>query len=215
MAEFYPLLRAYNRSAAAIQVNVGWQEIYQADHPPKYWRTIADIAKHWPRDFYCVEIGSGLGDVLALLLHLGFSNVCGFERDARLAEAANQKLAALFGRSSCVVAGDYPVKLAQRPKVLLQVNCCYMDGVVARADFVDRLRRWYSYNGVPDVYLLEVVDASFRATHASFPMQLRLGEADVQGAFPGCRLERHLTYTYPQNTSTKYLYEISSPKEAA
>lgn len=209
MEQFYRVLRRYNLQRNRTESEPEWTRIYEADRPPPYWTKVGEALCDWPRRHLCIEIGSGVGDILALLLHLGFQNVLGLERDANLAKAAKSKLEALFGRPDVVLTAEYPIRLASRPNVLLQVNCMYTDGMADKGLLLERLRSWHCFNGVPDLYLLEVVDASFEETHAAFPLHIRFAENEIAEAFRGFRIEACETYSYPRNSTTKRLYAIA------
>lgn len=186
-----------------------WAVIFEDEHPPKYWTIIGQIVNSLPRSISCVEIGSGLGDILALLLNFGFSNIVGIEREIELSVLTNKKLDALFTRHDCVIAAEYPIKLHDRPNLLIQANCIYADGISTKDDFKDRLQAWHKFNGVPDIYLLEVVDSSYCIDHPEFPSFLRLSENDIRDTFPDYFITGFRTYQYPENKSTKQLYEIT------
>lgn len=208
MEQFYRVLRGYNLREDRATHEVEWTRIYQADTPPRYWTKVGEAVAHLPRQVSVVEIGSGAGDVLALLLHLGFLNVLGLERDIELATIASCKLESLFGRGDAIVAAEYPIRLCCRPNVLVQVNCMYTDGIADKATLLDRLRRWHCFNGIPDLYLLEVVDASFKEDHAAFPPHIRFEEREIRSTFHGFEIEAYETYSYPRNSCTKRLYAI-------
>lgn len=209
MEKFYQLLREYNLSHQLDKQNEpAWGNIYRSVSPPVYWLEIGKILEQMPRDSFCVEVGCGMGDVLALLLHLGFKQVIGLERDTFLTNIANQKLGALFGRFDCVYNENYPCSIQKKPDVLILVNCVYSEGNEDHASYLRRLSEWHVYNGVPQLFILELIDASFQVKHPSFPNTVRVSEAEIRQTFSGFQVDSFFTYQYPQNTSTKRLYSI-------
>jgi SAM-dependent methyltransferase len=210
MDKFYKLLRDHNRSIRSSRNSIPkWAEIFCEEEPPKYWITLGRILDLLPRNINCVEIGSGFGDVLALLLHLGFTNVIGIERNSELAAQSNNKLYKLFSKPDCVIAAEYPIKLPQKPHLLIQVNCIYADGIRKKNSFLNNLRAWHIFNGVPEIYVLEVIDSSFRKPCTGYPLFVRLSEIDIRDTFPGYFVSSFETYQHPNNTSTKRLYVIT------
>ncbi|MEP1855044.1 hypothetical protein, partial [Nonlabens ulvanivorans] len=122
MEEFYTLLREYNLGLDYSDLPQ-WTKIFTEKEPPIYWVRLAEILSQYPKSYSVFEIGSGLGDVLALLNLLGFEKVAGIERLEKLATIGNQKLFNLFN-SKDIIIGEYPIKL-ENIDTLIQVNCVY------------------------------------------------------------------------------------------
>lgn len=206
MEEFYSLLRSYN-----LELNYSilpqWAKIYTEPTPPTYWLQVAEILNQYPKSYSIFEIGSGLGDVLALSSFLGFGKVQGIEQDELLTETANDKLLKMFELNNAVLQGKYPIRTAE-VDILLQVNCIYIDEIHNKTDFLKRLVYFYE-NAQPKHYFVEVIDSSFKEPLRVFPDFVRLSEYDMQKAFSGLNIQSFLTYQYPKNTSTKRLYVIS------
>ncbi len=205
MAEFYTLLREYNLGLDYDDLPQ-WTKIFTEIEPPIYWVRLAEILSQYPKSYSVFEIGSGLGDVLALLNFLGFENVSGIERVEKLATIGNQKLLNLFN-SKDIVIGEYPIKL-KNIDVLLQVNCVYFEGIFTKQAYISQIIQFYE-NTNPKHFLLEVIDSSFTEQSIIFPDFVKLSEEDIYNAFSRLKISSHLTYQVPKNSSTKRLYIIS------
>lgn len=206
MDEFYPLLKQYN-TANGIEGLPEWTKIYSESSPPVYWNVLKQILNSQSMRASVFEIGSGAGDLLALILSLGFENVSGIEQDPFLTSVANRKLEYFFKRKDIVFHGKYPISII-RPNILIQINCIYSDNLVSKEDYLSLLKSFYQ-NANPDIYILEVIDNSFEAESKAFPYFVRLSEKNIQETFAGKKIESFMTYKYPFNTSTKRLYLIS------
>lgn len=206
MDEFYPLLKIYN-SRADSAVLPEWTNIYNEKEPPVYWNVLKGILKHFSRSSTVFEIGSGTGDLLALIMSIGFDNVSGIEKDEYLAKVANRKINHFFNRRNRVIHGRYPIDI-QSPNILLQVNCVYFDDIDTKDDYLSLLKSFHQ-NARPDHYLIEVIDSSYICESKTFPEFVRLSERDMREAFTGYTIEAFETYKYPFNSSTKILYLIS------
>jgi hypothetical protein len=205
VAEFYTLLREYNLGLDYDDLPQ-WTKIFTEIEPPIYWVRLAEILSQYPKSYSVFEIGSGLGDVLALLNFLGFENVSGIERVEKLATIGNQKLLNLFN-SKDIVIGEYPIKL-KNIDVLLQVNCVYFEGIFTKQAYISQIIQFYE-NTNPKHFLLEVIDSSFTEQSIIFPDFVKLSEEDIYNAFSRLKISSHLTYQVPKNSSTKRLYIIS------
>lgn len=205
MAEFYPLLRGYNLGLDYDDLPQ-WTRIFTEVEPPIYWLRLAEILSQYPESYSVFEIGSGLGDVLALLHFLGFDKVSGIERIGKLANIGNQKLLNLFN-SEDIIIGEYPIKI-KNIDVLVQVNCVYFEGLSTKEGYLSQIRHFYD-NANPKHYLLEVIDNSFMQYSKVFPDFVKISEEDIYKVFSGFKISSYLTYKYPKNTSTKRLYVIS------
>lgn len=205
MEEFYTLLKEYNLGLDYADLPQ-WAKIFTETQPPIYWVKLAEILSQYPKSYSVFEIGSGLGDVLALLHFLGFKKVVGIEKVDELANVGNQKLLNLF-KSKNIIIGEYPVKL-QNIDVLIQVNCVYFEGLLTKQAYINQIRLFYE-NVNPKYFLLEVIDSSFTEHSTIFPDFVRLSEEDINEVFNGLKISSCLTYQFPKNSSTKRLYIIS------
>lgn len=206
MEEFYSLLRKYNKSSKNIKVP-DWTNIYLDSNPPVYWTILSQILKDFPKDNTIFEIGVGAGDILALIRSIGFTNVKGIERDKQLAVIANKKIEYFFQTQQTVIHNNYPISIT-KPNILLQVNCVYFEDILSNQDYLEMLNSYYQ-NANPDVFILEVIDSSFTKPSEIYPEYVRLSENDIKNTFKNKNIISHITYQFPQNTSSKRLYVIS------
>lgn len=206
MDKFYPLLKQYN-SDNATDVLPEWTKIYSEPTPPVYWNILKNILNNYPKSSSVFEIGSGAGDLLALIMSLGFENVAGIEQDLLLTKVANKKLEHFFKRQDTVINGQYPISIS-KPNILIQINCVYFENIFSKEDYLIQLKSFYQ-NADPDYYLLEVIDSSFTSESKAFPKFVRLSEKNIQDTFTDKTIESFKTYEYPYNTSSKRLYLIS------
>jgi hypothetical protein len=214
MDDVYRLLRDYNRELiqTGITSSDRWRGL-QADQPPAYWSMVGQIALDLPRSYSCLEIGGGYGDVSAVLLYMGFRDVCCLERDPEVADLARRKLDDLLGRPDCVVTANYSITTDKRPNLVVLVNCVYVDGVADQDAYLKRLVDWHSYNGTPEVFVMETIDASFTGDHPDFPSHVRVSESQVCRVFTGFDIQSNETSRFPQNRSSKRLYVIRPSAE--
>ncbi len=112
MDEFYTLLKQYN-SDNSNEALPEWTKIYSESTPPVYWNVLKNILNNYSKSSSVFEIGSGAGDLLALILSLGFENVGGIEQDLFLTGIANKKLEHFFKRQATVVHGKYPINISK------------------------------------------------------------------------------------------------------
>lgn len=206
MEEFYPLLRKYNE-ANANEMLPEWTKIFLESNPPVYWNVLSKLLNNFSKDKSVFEIGSGTGDILALIRSLGFKNVTGIEYDTQLAKRANKKIEYFFQEQNTIIHDRYPLAIP-RPNILIQVNCVYFENIFSKSDYLNRLKSFY-LNAMPDYYFLEVVDDSFTEHSKAFPDFVRLSQADIQATFADKSFESFITYQFPKNTSTKRLYLIA------
>lgn len=206
MEKFYSLLRSYNESNKS-EMLPEWTKIFSESNPPAYWKVLSKLLSNYSKEKSIFEIGSGTGDILALIRSLGFTNVTGIECDAQLAQAANKKVEYFFQRQNTVIYDRYPVTIP-RPDILIQVNCVYFENHFTKPDYLNQLKTFYQ-NAMPEIYFLEVVDDSFNEPSKAFPNFVRLSQEDIQTTFMNKNIESFITYQFPTNTSTKRLYLIS------
>lgn len=206
MEEFYTLLKQYN-SENTNEALPEWTKIYSESKPPVYWNVLSTILNCYSKSSSIFEIGSGAGDLLALIFSLGFKNVKGIEQDLVLAGIANKKLNHFFKRKDTVIHGRYPISIS-KPNILIQVNCVYFENIFSKADYLIQLKSFYQ-NANPDYFILEVIDDSFIGESKAFPNFVRLSEKNIQDTFTGKTIDSFKTYEYPINTSSKRLYLIS------
>ncbi|HAT81801.1 MAG TPA: hypothetical protein DCS17_10740 [Flavobacterium sp.] len=212
MNEFYKILTTYNKTHHnhLLQQN-GWMKIYNSMTPPIYWSKLGEILSDYPRNFFCYEIGSGGGDVLSLLLFLNFIDVQGIEKNLSLCLAINQKIDFLFKRKNIVQCGVYPIKINRTPDILIQVNCLYPNDSRNKEEFIEQLKAWHIFNGVPKVYILEVIDNDFHEEHQAYPYFVRLSDKDINHNFSEFHITSYETYKFPNHSSSKKIYVIKTP----
>jgi hypothetical protein len=209
MEQFYKLLREYNKNFAKPHFDLPeWFFQYTESNPPLYWKTIYQVLNDKNKNYSVVEIGAGFGDITALLNFMGYKNIVSYERDSRLCNNIKDKIISLFGYRPKVINAAYPEKLNYTPDILLQVNCIYIDGIKNKEEFVKQIRTCYETNGVPKLYILEVIDDSYKADNDIFPKYIRLNRLDIRQLFPMCEITEYKTYIYPKNKVSKTLYCI-------
>lgn len=209
MEQFYKLLRYYNSRLHKKGELSTWHQIYTEEEPPSYFKVLAEQLNDVDKNLTVIEVGSGFGDVIALLLHLGFKNIIGFERDPYLCEKANRKLYDLFGiNEHYILNEEYPFKLNFIPDVYIQVNNVYVDNLVSKSEYIDRIKTWNYYNGKPIYSFIEMIDASYTGSSRHFPSFVRLTKNEVQEIYSKNEIEVFKTYIYPENSSSKCLYKI-------
>lgn len=206
---FYARLREYNlRHFPLAEQWPEWCSIYHFSQPPVYWMLLSEIVSQFPLSSFCLEIGSGLGDVLALMIFLGFTNTKGLEREPVLADASNRKILDLFGIHNCVILGEYPQKIEPGPDLLIQVNCVYPKDVWSKAEYLNQISLWHAWNGIPSAYIVEVIDSSFTQEDRKYPLWVRLSLNDVKFRFKEFEVKSFPSYKYPTNSSSKCIYCI-------
>jgi len=206
MGEFYSLLRKYNETLVSENLPE-WTKIYLESEPPTYWVVLSKILTKYSKGSSVFEIGSGAGDIVALLRNLDFSNVIGIESDEKLARIANKKIESLFNVSESIIHDKYPIVI-EKTNILIQVNCVYFENINSKQEYLNQLVTYYQ-NANPDVYFLEVIDNSFTESSKIFPEYVKISEKDIISTFKNKKIESFITYQFPKNTSTKRLYVIS------
>lgn len=206
--ELYRRLRDYNESLLERQPSLpSWLHIFAAQEPPAYWQVLADLLGSMePSPRHCVEIGAGAGDVAVLLAQHALASVVAVERDPQLARVCAAKLAAFGCRQARVVQGSYPLQLPDPPDLLVMVNCAFPEGARSPQAYLKRLRRWLAWNGVPQRFLLEVLDPG--EAPPEFSRHVQVSESQMRSAFPRSRILGYPTYRLPRNRCSKTLYLI-------
>lgn len=205
MEEFYALLRDYNNRLDLSRLP-SWTKIYMEERPPVYWTELSKILQDLPRDSSIFEIGSGIGDIVALVKYLGFKSIKGVEMDKKMAEIANAKCMHLFGENEIVENDVYP-NYSNDSDILIMVNCVYSDDLKSKSEYLDRLKSYFDISG-GRYFILEVIDSSFKEKSDVFPEFVRIAKQDLESAFGNNILHSQITYEFPKNTSTKRLYLI-------
>lgn len=206
MEEFYSLLRKYN-DESYLSFLPKWTGIYREPEAPVYWYVLKNILVELPNNYTIFEIGSGTGDLLALIYDFGFKNIKGSEKDVELCSIANEKMKHFFGIEDIIENKNYPYDI-DRPNVLLQINCVYFDKITTKQEYLTTLKGNYD-NANPDYYIVEVIDDSFKEENSIFPNFVRLSKKDLENTFVGKSIKYFHTYKYPINTSSKTIYIIS------
>ncbi len=209
MEEFYSLLiKPYNEFLSTFyEYKEGRISTYKDVEVPAYWEVLYKELNKLDKHLTVFEIGSGIGDVLALIHFSGFHKIRGIEMDEYLVSVANDKLNKLFGLESIIMNGKYPTNIGQ-PDILVQINCVYFEGMCRKEEFINQLINFYE-NANPKHYFVEVIDSSYTAKSKIFPDFVRISEEDIYRAFSGLKISSFLTYQFPKNSSTKRLYIIS------
>ncbi len=105
MDEFYTLLKHYNSDNSNEALPQNWTKIYSESTPPRiYWTVLKEYSKPIIQGtIQFLKLAAGAGNILTLILNLGFQNVVGIEQDLFLTGIANKKLEHFFKRegNSC------------------------------------------------------------------------------------------------------------------
>ena len=209
MEQFYKLLRDYNLLLSQSDENFPeWLVQFTENEPPLYWRTIYDLLKDTDKTQSIIEIGAGYGDITALLYYMGFKNVICYEMDTPKCSYIENKIFSLFDFNPNIATTKYPQKLGYTPDILLQVNCVYIDEEKNKSEYLGQIYDFYNANGTPKMYLIEVIDDSYKEDNDLFPNFVRLNENDIKQLFPMCSISSYKTRIYPFNKVSKTLYRI-------
>jgi len=206
MGKFYSLLRKYNLKNNKASLPE-WTSIYREEEPPVYWTVLKNILNRFPKNSTVFEIGSGAGDLVAMIHDFGFKKICGIELNKTLTKCANEKLEFLCGLKNAIQNNTYPVFIDQ-PDILIQVNCVYFENISTKKEYLKLIKSFYD-NAVPKYFLLEVIDSKFKTHTNIFPKFVRLSKNDISKTFTNKTIESFPTYVYPKNTSSKTIYLIS------
>ena len=209
MEQFYKLLKEYNIKLMKSQIDFPeWLLQFTEDIPPTYWVTIYNLLKDVDKNKSIIEIGTGYGDVTALLYYLGFKKIICFEMDNQKCAFIDNKIHKLFGVHPQIINQKYPIELDFSPDIILQVNCVYIDNEETKNDYLDQILKYYNANGTPSIYILEVIDDSYKNENFLFPHFVRLCNKDISHIFPECQVTSFVTRKYPQNRVSKTIYKI-------
>lgn len=214
MGDFYNLLAKYNNLMLQEEKRPEWHEIYCASPMPIYLRILLKRLENLDKNLSIIEIGSGYGDVLVMLIHLGFKNIIGIEREETACKAANKKIQTLFkSEKEYVIYSDYPINLNYTPDIYIQINNVYADSLSEKDEYIKRNKEWIFYNGIPKYVFIEFIDASYTEISNHYPSFIRLSNDEVKLLFSDFDLQSFNTYEYPKNTSSKCLYELKKKIE--
>jgi hypothetical protein len=203
------MLRQYNRLLSHRDKHFPeWLVQFTENEPPLYWKTIYDLLKGVDKTQSIIEIGAGYGDVTTLLYYMGFSNIVCYEMDSTKHSYIEDKIIYLFDCKPNIVEATYPQQLNYTPDILLQVNCVYVDKEKNKSEYLKQIYDYYKANGIPKIYLIEVIDDSYKEYNEIFPYFVRLNEYDIKQLFPKCKISYYKTRIYPFNKTSKTLYCI-------
>lgn len=211
MEEFYELLKEYNKRTWDLENRAKWHEIYCVIPMPIYLYALLQRLSKLDKNLSIVEVGSGYGDVVAMLIYLGFKNITGIERDKAACASANKKIQSLFNTNKAYIkCEEYPIKLNTIPDIYIQINNVYVDSITSQEEYLKRNKEWVQYNGTPKYAYIEFIDESFKQYSKHYPSFIRLSNNDVEQLFQGNEVNSFKTYEFPANTSSKCLYEIKT-----
>ena len=211
MEEFYELLKEYNKRTWDLENRAKWHEIYCVSPMPIYLYVLLQRLSKLDKNLSIVEVGSGYGDVVTMLIYLGFKNIIGIERDKAVCSLANKKLQSLFNtKKTYIKCEEYPFKLNTNPDIYIQINNVYVDLISSKEEYLKRIKEWFQYNGTPKYAYIELIDESFKQYSKHYPPFIRLSNKDIEQLFQGNRVNSFKTYEFPINTSSKCLYEIKT-----
>ena len=210
MEDFYKLLTEYNKLVPQDVHRPEWHKIYCSFPMPIYLNILLKQLESLDRNLTIIEIGSGFGDVLVMLIHMGFKNIIGFERDATACKIANKKIQKFFKTDKeFVTCAEYPVELNYTPDIYIQINNVYIDSLSTKDEYMNRIKNWIHYNGIPKYTFIEFIDSSYTEKSNHYPNFIRLSKDEVKHMFSDFYVKSFKTYEYPKNTSSKCLYKLS------
>lgn len=208
MERLQSLLRQYNLSHKEDFAIAPWSKQYCEEAFPKYWEIVYSILQSLDKSSKVLEIGCGLGDITAILCHLGFKHIVSFEKDNQICRVAQRRIAEMFDRNDFIQNENYPNNRQYTADILILVNCAYTDMVRTKQEYLDLMREYYVCAGYPKYYLMEVIDSSYTQKDEEFQEYIRLDSNDVKGLFPDYKICSWETYKYPTNKKSKTLYLI-------
>lgn len=211
MEKLQSLLAEFNRHGSDGDEN--WHRQFSVTPFPAYWRIVYRLLsdlKSGNVGLRVREIGAGYGDISAVALHLGFTDVAACERCAEKALQARAKIKMLFGRDDVIWNCDYDRWGDRRLcDVLIMVNCVYVENAKTRQEYVTRLQEIVAEAGDPRYFIYEAVDVRYDGNDAAFPEPVRLSEPDLVAAFPHRAVVGWDTYRRPANRSDKRIYFLT------
>lgn len=209
MEDFYKLLTEYNTITFQEEQRPEWHNIYCISPMPTYLEVLLKRLESLDKNLLTIEVGCGYGDVLVMLINLGYKNIIGIERDEAACKAANKKIQSLFKTDKeYVICTDYPVKLDYTPEIYIQVNNVYIESLAKKEAYIERNKKWIYYNGTPKYVFIEFIDAIYAEKSNHYPSFIRLTLNEVKLMFSDFDVLSFKTYGYPKNTSSKCLYEL-------
>ncbi len=206
MERLQSLLRQYNLSHKEDLAIAPWNKQYCEDTFPKYWEIVYYILQSLDKSSKVLEIGCGLGDITAILCHLGFKHVVSFEKDSLICSAAQRRIAEMFDRNDVVLNENYPNGMQYTADILILVNCAYAYMTKTKQEYLNLMQEYYVCAGYPRYFLMEVIDSSYIQKDEEFPEHIRLSRNDVEENFHNCKISSWGTYKYPTNRKSKTLY---------
>lgn len=211
MERLHDMLVDYNSRFIPKEYRRSWSNQFCEPKFPCYWEKVFEELQFVDKSKRIIEVGCGQGDVTSILCYLGFMHIKAYEMDNIMCSIAIDKLNRLFGKSGIVTYGKYP-QGQESADVLILVNCAYADGCETKVDYMKKIISFFEYAGMPELFLLEVVDPEYNIPDENFPYCLRLNSSDIEVMFPAATIHSYETYHYPQNKRTKRLYIIKHSK---
>lgn len=208
MEQLETLLIKYNNSHKESLLYSPWSKQYCIIPFPKYWRVVYRVMNQLDRKSRVLEIGCGQGDVTSIFCYLGFKSIISYERNSNLSQIACKRISDIFGRNDIIVNMTFPDGIHHNADVLVLVNCVYRDMIRSKTEYLQLLKNYYDEAGCPSLYIMEVIDSSYKEDNEEFPSYMRLSENDIKNLFSGFLIESHCTYKYPLNKISKTLYII-------
>ena len=208
MEELQSLLRNYNLNHLDDMEVAPWSMQYCEVEFPQYWQVVDSILEKLDRNLRIIEIGCGLGDVTTIPCYLGFDKVISFEKNPEIYKRTVRRLDDLFNRGDIVNNQDYPGTAFYECDLLLMVNCAYADLAESKDEYMALMLDYYNHAGMPQYFIMEVIDSSYTQNNAQFPKHIRLSKEDVESMFRGYKITAWETYKYPINKKSKTLYLI-------
>jgi protein-L-isoaspartate(D-aspartate) O-methyltransferase len=209
MGEFYQLLKEYNIRFVNKHSDLPeWFFQYTEGNPPLYWNTVFDILHNQNKDSIIIEIGAGYGDITALLYFMGYRNIISFETDKTCCKHIKEKIRSLFAIEPHIINAKYPQTTEKVPDILIQVNCVYVENIKNKEEYIKQIKHFYEINGIPKMYLLEVIDGEYKEDNEIYPDYIRLNKNDVKSIFLHRHIQSYKTYQFPHNKTSKTLYKI-------
>ena len=208
MEELQALLINYNKSHSDDFSVAPWSHQYSSLPFPKYWEVVYEIMQTIDRKERIIEIGCGLGDITSIFCHLGFEDIKSFEKNKDIFTRAHRRMKDMFNRDNIIINSEFPNGNTIQADVLVLVNCAYFDLADSKKGYLKLMKEYYLSAGQPHLFLMEVIDSSYKEDNPEFPQYIRLSHDDVVSLFPDCKIKYWETYIYPINKKSKTLYLI-------